>query len=148
MKRFFVLAFFTIMSCSTQEKAQIILKGDANEDRASIDSAYPKSLGSFKHYKLHEVLYTDTLASLAKRYNVSPHDIITLNNLTKPYYLEPGEVVRIPVYGESVTGLPSILDNSSVAHEKVNSNFDDAPNKNTIKILPSLPSEQLHDYDY
>jgi hypothetical protein len=148
MRRFFILAFFIIVSCSTQEKAQIILKGDGNEDRAPIDSAYPKSLGSFKHYKLHEVLYTDTLASLAKRYNVSPHDIITLNNLTKPYYLEPSEVVRIPVYEESGAGFSSTPDNNGVAQEKVNSNFDDTPNKNTIKILPSLPSEQLHDYDY
>ena len=147
MKRFLVLVFFTIISCSTQERAEIVLKGDANDSRASMDSAYPRSGGSFKNYKLHEVLYTDTLASLAKRYNVSPHDIITLNQLSKPYYLEPGEVVRIPVYGDSVPGLPSIS-GSDVDHRTDDSNSADVPNKNTIKILPSLPSEQLHDYDY
>jgi LysM repeat protein len=144
MKRILILAFFTIVSCSTQERAEIVLKGDASEDKASMDSAYPRSGGSFKNYKLHEVLYTDTLASLAKHYNVSPHDIITLNSLTKPYYLEPGEIVKIPVYGESVSGLPSIPDSGETSY----SNSGDVPNKNTIKILPSLPSEQLHDYDY
>ena len=148
MKRFLVLAFFVLISCATQEKAEVVLNGDANVDSASMDSEL-KSVRSVKHYKLHEVLYTDTLASLAKRYDVSPHEIITLNHLTKPYYLEPGEVVKIPVYGESARGLPSVPNNVGADQGLATGPGDaNAPNKNTIKILPSLPSEQLHDYDY
>ncbi len=144
MKRFLGLAFFVLVSCSTQEKAEIVLNGDASTNSSSMDSAYLRSAGSPKYYKLHEVLYTDTLASLAKRYDVSPHDIITLNHLTKPYYLEPGEVVKIPVHGDSARGLPSVAENGLATE----TSSTDEPNKNTIKILPSLPSEQLHDYDY
>jgi LysM repeat protein len=143
MKRFLVLIFIALVSCATQEKAEIVLNGDTSTNNASMDSAYPRPAESFKRYKLHEVLYTDTLASLAKRYDVSPHDIIELNHLTKPYYLEPGEVVKIPVRGQS------IQENTSVAQESVpEANSAGVPNKNAIKILPSLPSEQLNDYDY
>ena len=140
------LILSALISCSTQEKAPVIMNSESAQiknERTSEFSLYPQSIGSFKHYKLHEVLFTDTVASLAKRYNVSPHDIIALNKLVKPYYLEPGEVVKIPIYDNvkeegylqtSPSGAPGI----SVIE----------PNKNTVTILPSLPNENLQDYDY
>jgi hypothetical protein len=154
-KNFLIIVLLTLISCSTQEKAQIILNNDDSSLRkqdSSIDDApiYPQA-AEFKHYKLHEVLFTDTVASLAKRYNVSPYDIITLNKLTKPYYLEPGEVVKIPVYN-SPDELSAELDSLNSPSVEGNMHKPDTlgnePNKNTITILPSLPNSQLQDYDY
>lgn len=151
---FAVIGLLVVSACSTQEKAQIVF-GGGNRDKVSGDystsSPYQAPNASFNRYKIHEVLFTDTVASLATRYNVSPHDIITLNNLTKPYDLEPGEVVKIPIYENSANPqdgflrLPAGHQPQSLAPAKAGSLEQ---NKNTVKILPSLPSEQLQDYDY
>lgn len=137
-----------LAACATQEKAPIVMGSGSSRDNFAPTPAYQAATGKVERYKIHEVLYTDTVASLAKRYNVSPHDIISLNNLPKPYSLEPGEVVKIPLYENTPQGgylkLPGETETAPQPLDSKNLE----PNKNTVKILPSLPSEQLQDYDY
>ncbi|MEQ9116044.1 MAG: LysM peptidoglycan-binding domain-containing protein [Rickettsiales bacterium] len=49
-----------------------------------------------KNYRLYEVLRTDTIASIARKYKVTASEIIMLNRVPKPYYLEPGSLIKIP----------------------------------------------------
>lgn len=46
--------------------------------------------------KLYEVLATDTLRSIAKKYHVSEAEIIRANDLEHPYELRPGQIIKIP----------------------------------------------------
>lgn len=153
-----VIILLTLISCSTQGRAPIVLNSDNDTTRVQNDilnaPSYPQSSGVFKRYKLHEALFTDTITSLAKRYNVSPHDIITLNKMDKPYYLESGEIIKIPLYDHSSASLSADDDSLKTPSNQVDSNMNTLsspvvePNKNTVTILPSLPNEQLQDYDY
>ena len=45
---------------------------------------------------LYEVSSTDTLSSIAARFSTTTKEIITLNNLQKPYVLKPGQLVQVP----------------------------------------------------
>lgn len=46
--------------------------------------------------KLYQVLSTDSVASIARKHGTTPAEIISLNNLKKPYYIKPGDLIRVP----------------------------------------------------
>lgn len=147
MKNILLLAFILVSACATQERAPVVMGSagkTSSEQTAPVASPFAPPTNSYARYKLHEVLFSDSLASIAKRYNVSPHDIISLNNLTKPYYLEPGEVLKIPVSASNPQdGFLKLPENKAPMTE----NSGVATSKNIVKILPPLQTEQLQDYD-
>ncbi len=50
-----------------------------------------------RNYKLYEVMKTDTVASIARKFKVDTVEIIRFNKVPKPYYLEPGMILKIPL---------------------------------------------------
>lgn len=139
------MLFFMLCCCATQEKAPIVEGNKGSNQLQSNETpanpTYPApSAAPHVTYKLHEVLLSDSLGSIAKLYNVSPHDIISTNHLVKPYYLEPGEVIKIPIYNTS----PS----DGYLHLPANKQPTASSTPNTVKILPPLATENLQDYNY
>lgn len=51
-------------------------------------------------YEEYVVRAGDWVYSIARDFDVHPDDIISLNGLTPPYALEPGDVLKIPPAGE------------------------------------------------
>ena len=60
---------------------------------------------------LYEVLPNDTITSIARKYSISAQQIITLNNLKKPYFLKSGQILKIPVTEYKKSNLMSEVDN-------------------------------------
>lgn len=145
MKKLIVSMLLLISACATQSPAPIVSgtngKTSFSEPTATQPNYAPANTNVEK-YRLHEVLFSDSLASIAKRYNISPHDIIALNNLQKPYYLEPGEVLKVPVYkGSSQEGYLRLPENKQTVPAST------GKTSGIVKILPPLQAEQLQDYD-
>ncbi|MCX8122819.1 MAG: transglycosylase SLT domain-containing protein [Spirochaetes bacterium] len=51
----------------------------------------------FTSIKTHKVKSGETLSKIAKRYRASPTTIITINNITQPDFIHPGEILYIPI---------------------------------------------------
>ncbi|MFH0930584.1 MAG: LysM peptidoglycan-binding domain-containing protein, partial [Candidatus Zixiibacteriota bacterium] len=52
-------------------------------------------------YTMHKVRKGETVSGIAKKYGVSPFNIIQANSLSKRYKIYPGQLLKIPGYGES-----------------------------------------------
>lgn len=52
-------------------------------------------------YTMHKVRKGETVSGIAKKYGVSPFNIIQANSLSKRYRIYPGQLLKIPGYGES-----------------------------------------------
>ncbi len=52
-------------------------------------------------YTMHKVRKGETVSGIAKRYGVSPFNIIQANSLSRRYRIYPGQILKIPGYGES-----------------------------------------------
>lgn len=97
MKNILILALaIFIASCSSTGNNGFFnlfgSKSNTTEPTHQQESAEPADT----HYKLYEVMSTDTVASIARKFSVSPSQIIAINKLPKPYYLEAGSIIKIP----------------------------------------------------
>lgn len=94
MKKIALLLVSTafLSSCSGVMREKHIITNTKTEHRGTtaISSNFNEK------YTLYEVLTTDTIASVARKTNVSAEDIIRYNSLKKPYLLKRGEILRIP----------------------------------------------------
>ncbi|HVP36316.1 MAG TPA: LysM peptidoglycan-binding domain-containing protein [Terriglobales bacterium] len=54
-----------------------------------------------KLYAMHRVKKGETVSSIAKKYGVSPFDILQANSLSKKYRIYPGDYLKIPGYIDS-----------------------------------------------
>ncbi|MDP2960600.1 MAG: LysM peptidoglycan-binding domain-containing protein, partial [candidate division Zixibacteria bacterium] len=52
-------------------------------------------------YTMHKVRKGETVSGIAKKYGVSPFNIIQANSLSRKYRIYPGQLLKIPGYGES-----------------------------------------------
>ena len=52
-------------------------------------------------YTMHKVRKGETVSGIAKKYGVSPFNIIQANSLSRKYRIYPGQILKIPGYGES-----------------------------------------------
>jgi len=57
-----------------------------------------------KLYAMHRVKKGETVSAIAKKYGVSPFDILQANSLSKKYRIYPGDYLKIPGYVDSGTG--------------------------------------------
>lgn len=57
-----------------------------------------------KLYTMHKVKKGETVSAIAKKYGVSPFDILQANSLSKKYRIYPGDYLKIPGYADSGTG--------------------------------------------
>jgi len=57
-----------------------------------------------KLYTMHKVKKGETVSAIAKKYGVSPFDILQANSLSKKYRIYPGDYLKIPGYVDSGTG--------------------------------------------
>ncbi len=55
-------------------------------------------------YTMHKVRKGETVSGIAKKYGVSPFNIIQANSLSKRYRIYAGQPLKIPGYGESNLG--------------------------------------------
>jgi len=53
---------------------------------------------------MHRVKKGETVSAIAKKYGVSPFDILQANSLSKKYRIYPGDYLKIPGYMDSGTG--------------------------------------------
>jgi LysM repeat protein len=51
------------------------------------------STNQFTQYTIQK---GDTLFSISQKYNINWATLATVNNLTSPFYLQPGEILKIP----------------------------------------------------
>lgn len=77
-----------LQSTATQEGTQPAVN-------VTTTSGTPTSTGPIEHV----VAGGEWLLSIARLYDVDPDDIISLNGLTPPYALFPGQILKIPVEG-------------------------------------------------
>lgn len=54
-----------------------------------------------KLYTMHRVKKGETVSGIAKRYGISPFDILQANSLSKKYRIYPGDYLKIPGYADS-----------------------------------------------
>lgn len=52
-------------------------------------------------YTMHKVKKGETVSTIAKKYGVSPFDILQANSLSKKYRIYPGDYLKIPGYADS-----------------------------------------------
>lgn len=52
-------------------------------------------------YTMHKVRKGETVSGIAKKYGVSPFNIIQANSLSRRYRIYPGQILKIPGYRES-----------------------------------------------
>ena len=98
----FTVLFLTSCSGKFQNKLNVFF-GTNNEE--SMIGEEKSSVGNSKNYKLYEVLSTDTIASITRKYRVSASEIIQINNIPKPYYIRPGTLIKIPRSEEEMSSL-------------------------------------------
>lgn len=86
LKKLFIILVLTVMvtACSFNSGRVRLLNYDLGTE---LFGSIPNSISVTKG---------DTLYSISKRYNVPLRDLITTNNLTPPYTLKIGQVIRIP----------------------------------------------------
>ncbi len=97
------LLFLVLSACKSNEyltTSNDLVENNDSQESYQLDTEdhypeYPKHT-SYKTI-LYEVLPSDTLPSVARKYLASPQQIIELNNLKKPYYLKPGQLLKIPI---------------------------------------------------
>lgn len=92
-----------------------------------IEDTAPTQTVSYDRYSLYEVASSDTLASVARKHNLLPAQIIKMNNLESPYSLQAGTIIKIPM----------LVDTTSNAGLSTNEN---ASKKGIIYIKPKAPT--------
>jgi LysM repeat protein len=113
-----------LSSCSgTLKKYGIYSKTDEYENITEISSQFNEK------YKLYEVLVTDTIASVARKTDVSAEDIIKYNSLKKPYFLKPGETLKIPMFKSEDDELLSAIDSLEDSKHTSQRHIQIAPKK-------------------
>ena len=110
MKNILILTLIiSIASCSSTGNGKFFnlfgSKNDGTEPTQQQESAEITDT----HYKLYEVMSTDTVASIARKFSVSPSQIIAINKLPKPYYLEAGSIIKVP-FAEQKDSMMNQLD--------------------------------------
>jgi|GEM_PF-2316942 len=88
-----LLALSMLSSCSGGASVKSFF---TKEDSSTQDITTAASSNFNEKYKLYEVLATDTIASVARKNNISAVDIIKYNGLKKPYFLRRGDMLKIP----------------------------------------------------
>jgi LysM repeat protein len=86
MKKLLILSLLALSACKTLPYTHSAVEEVADEQDTSVRT----------QEQLYEVLTTDSLASIARRYDLPPQAIIERNRLKKPYILKPGQLLRIP----------------------------------------------------
>jgi membrane-bound lytic murein transglycosylase D len=99
-------------------------------------------------YTMHKVRKGETVSGIAKRYGVSPFNIIQANSLSKRYRIYAGQLLKIPGYGES--NLSQKISTKAGSRESTNNtNNVSAPensDKNrysTYKVKPGDTLEEI-----
>lgn len=115
-KFLFCFSFLLLVSCSVGKH----LFGFKEQE----DS---KETYSQNDYKLYEVLKTDTIASVSRKFKVKTADVIIINQIPKPYYLEPGTIIKIPVYEPEGDNISREIDEIIVGDSKHNTSVTIAP---------------------
>lgn len=101
------------ISCSMFKSAYKPIKFSTKEEQkpASTESAQTKAEPVYNEkHVLYEVLVTDTLASVARKYHVPADTIIKYNSLKRPYILKPGQILKVPQLSSPDDDLISSLD--------------------------------------
>jgi len=83
-----------------------------------------------KLYTMHKVKKGETVSAIAKKYGVSPFDILQANSLSKKYRIYPGDYLKIPGYVDSGT-------NRKLSTRKENPNSSDQGDKVTSSDSPA-----------
>jgi LysM repeat protein len=114
---FSLIAVFLLpsISCSvSKSKYKPIKFSTKEEQKISSTSEILKPTKNSPSYSekhiLYEVLVTDTIASVARKYHISADAIINYNSLKKPYILKPGQMLKIPQLSNREDDLISSLD--------------------------------------
>lgn len=89
-----ILLLLSIIACSTIKIPELYT------EPTNSDVITQKNIDDDKNIKtrLYEIKTTDTLISVARKYNTTPQVLISLNNLKKPYALTAGLLIRVPIY--------------------------------------------------
>ena len=122
MRRYtYLILLVFVASCANLGKSSLTSLFSSKEEKEAVQSEQQNI-----NYTLYEVLSTDTIASISRKYKVSASEIIALNKIPKPYYLEPGVLIKIPRKDED---LPFDTDSKS----------NDNVKKATVNIVPVTP---------
>lgn len=121
-KLFLVLSLIFLNSCSTTAT-------NSEFYSPTIEDATPTYTVSYDRYSLYEVASNDTLASVARKHNLLPAQIIKMNNLESPYSLQAGTIIKIP------------MPISSTSNTSLDKN-DHTNKKGIIYIKPKAPKIQ------
>lgn len=95
MKRLFIplFALSVLNSCSGGIAIKSLFPA---QDSSKQDITAATNTKFNEKYKIYEVSATDTIASVARKNNISAGDIIKYNGLKKPYFLRRGDILKIP----------------------------------------------------
>jgi spore germination protein YaaH len=74
---------------------------------------------------LYEVTGSDSLTSIARKYGATSNDIISMNNLKRPYTLKPGMLIKVPTI------------RTEEEHNEINTQEGPAKKQKIIEIKPS-----------
>ena len=84
----------------------------------TIEDTTPIQTVSYDRYSLYEVASNDTLASVARKYNLLPAQIIKMNNLESPYSLQAGTIIKIPM-PLNTTSNPALSTNENASKKGI-----------------------------
>lgn len=100
-----VILVLILSSCSNiLRKYSIFPQNNEDKNTTEISSNFNE------RYKIYEVLVTDTIASIARKTEVSAEDIIKYNSLKRPYILRPGTTLKIPLFKSDDDELLAAID--------------------------------------
>ncbi|MCJ7497776.1 MAG: LysM peptidoglycan-binding domain-containing protein, partial [candidate division Zixibacteria bacterium] len=95
-------------------------------------------------YTMHKVRKGETVSGIAKKYGVSPFNIIQANSLSKRYRIYPGQLLKILGYGESnlsqKTSTSKDLSESDYNPDKISASKN---GYSTYKVKPGDTLEEI-----
>jgi LysM repeat protein len=98
-KLLIVLVLWFIASCKTLTQTSISPESDIPSEQTTEELPVEEQQAPMidhRTYSLYEVGSLDTVASVARKYNISSAQLIQLNNLSPPYTLRAGSVIKVP----------------------------------------------------
>ena len=103
-------ALFLLTSCMKSLKPTNFSKTTQEPQEVLSNPQTQTSNHYNEKYKLYEVLATDTIVSVAKKNHIPPADLIKYNSIKKPYFLKPGEMLKIPQFKSEDENLIEAVD--------------------------------------
>jgi membrane-bound lytic murein transglycosylase D len=89
-------------------------------------------------YTMHKVKKGETVSGIAKRYGVSPFNIIQANSLSKRYRIYPGQQLKIPGYNEANNSQKTSINKTNSASKNGYSTYKVKPGDTLEEIASSF----------